>query len=121
MEASASEQALSQLQRNRLDSGTSIPESLAPIQSFWHAAEELFVTTGAPSCRTLKQRAQQSVNRKNPRLRSKSPLQPRISRFTVYGSAALLTDRSLCKDRFGSSTHLVDDLTGKEQTYAAQD
>lgn len=111
MEASASEQALSLLQRNRLDSGISIPESLAPLQSFWHAEQEPFVTTGAHSCRMLKQRAQQSVY---------SP-ECHLSRLTFYGSAALLTDQSLCKDTFGSSTHLVDDLTGKEQTYAAQD
>jgi hypothetical protein len=42
--------------------------------------------------------------------------------WTVSASClCLLTDQSLCKDTFGSSTHLVDDLTGKEQTYAAQD
>ena len=71
----------------------------------------------------LKQFAQQSVNRKVQGFEARMLYSPalHLSRLTFYGSAALLTDQSLCKDTFGSSTHLVDDLTGKEQNDAAQD
>lgn len=73
----------------------------------------------------LKQFGQQSVNRKKSKASKQECCRaPHFTfhapRFTVL-SAVLLTDQSLCKDTFGSSTHLVDDLTEKEQTYAAQD
>ena len=124
MEASASEQALSQLQRNRLDSGTAFRSPSLPFNRSGTLRKATRHNKSA-LLQDSKQFAHQSVNRKKSKASKREcGTTPHFtfhpSRFTVL-SAALLLDQSMCKDTLSSPAHFEKDLPRKELHDAAKD